>query len=362
VRRRLLVAFAAVVVLGGAVAGVLLARAPAPRQPGARLPPATATVARTTLVETRTVSGTLGYGEAIPVSASEPGTLTWIAPVGSTVRRGDPLFKVDERPIVELSGSIPVYRALRVGVTGADVRQLEQNLADLGYGGFVVDDTYTAATAAAVATWHARLGLPASGTVEPGQVVITAGAVRIAEHRARVGDVLADGSRGGGVPVLACTDTTRLVTVDLEVADRPLAAEGRPVTVKVPGVGAVKGTISGIGTVATTAIEASPGPSRTPPAAADARIQVTVTLADQAALGSLDAAPVDVDLVSEERRDVLAVPVSALLALAQGGYGVEVVQGDRARVVPVKTGMFAAGRVEVSGEGIAEGVTVGVPK
>jgi len=28
----------------------------------------------------------------------------------------------------------------------------------------------------------------------------------------------------------------------------------------------------------------------------------------------------------------------------------------------VKIGMFAAGRVEISGDGIAEGVTVGVPR
>jgi len=86
-----------------------------------------------------------------------------------------------------------------------------------------------------------------------------------------------------------------------------------------------------------------------------------VTIADQGALGSLDAAPVDVDLVSEERKDVLAVPVAALLALTDGGYGVEIVDGDTTRVVAVKIGMFAAGRVEISGEGIAEGVTVGVP-
>jgi hypothetical protein len=30
--------------------------------------------------------------------------------------------------------------------------------------------------------------------------------------------------------------------------------------------------------------------------------------------------------------------------------------------VPVKTGLFAGGQVEISGAGIAKGVTVGVPK
>jgi multidrug efflux pump subunit AcrA (membrane-fusion protein) len=70
---------------------------------------------------------------------------------------------------------------------------------------------------------------------------------------------------------------------------------------------------------------------------------------------------VDLDFVSQARKDVLAVPVAALLALPNGGYGVQVVQGGATRIVPVKTGMFAAGRVEVSG-GIAQGVMVGVPK
>jgi multidrug efflux pump subunit AcrA (membrane-fusion protein) len=89
---------------------------------------------------------------------------------------------------------------------------------------------------------------------------------------------------------------------------------------------------------------------------------VTATIADQKKLGSLDGAPVDVDFVSQEREDVLAVPVAALLALPKGGYGVQIVQGGATRIVAVKTGMFAAGRVEISGDGIAEGLTVGMPK
>lgn len=98
------------------------------------------------------------------------------------------------------------------------------------------------------------------------------------------------------------------------------------------------------------------------PAAAGASIEVTVTIGDQKALGPLDAAPVDVDFVASKREDVLAVPVAALLALPKGGFGVQVVDGGRTRIVAVTTGMFAAGQVEVSGKGIAEGVRVGVPK
>jgi hypothetical protein len=371
-RPKLLITGAAVVILGGVVAGLALVWGSAAKQPPANpgLPPATAKVTRTTLVDTKKVPGTLGYGDPVPVSTAQAGTLTWIAPVGSTVGRGEPLFKLDERPVVAVYGSLPLYRPLRVGVTGADVRQLEENLSKLGYTGFTVDDTYTVATAQAAMRWQADLGLPKTGAVAPGQVVVTPGAVRVAEHTARVGGQ----SGGGGASVLAYTATTRLVTVQLAVADQALAATRRTVTVTVPGQGSVKGTISKVGTVATAPAAAPEQPGNTPggqagsapdgtsSTAADARIQVTVTIADQRKLGSLDAAPVDVDFVSQQRQDVLAVPVAALLALPNGGYGVQVVNGGATRIVAVKAGMFAAGRVEISGDGIAAGVTVGVPR
>jgi peptidoglycan hydrolase-like protein with peptidoglycan-binding domain len=359
-RRRLLITGAAVVVVGGAVTGLVLTRGSAGNEPAANpaLPPATAEVTRTTLVETKTVPGTLGYGDPIPISAVGGGTVTWIAPVGSIVERGQPLFKVDQRPVVALYGWLPLYRALRDGVEGADVRQLERNLAALGRTGFTVDDTYTAATDGAVRSWQANLGLAITGTVEPGQVVFTPGPVRIAGDTARVGDTIGGDSAEGGASVLSYTGTNRLVTVELEVADQALAVKGRTVTVTVPGRRTVRGKISRVGTIL-TAQDATP--DDTSSAASDAFIEVTVTIAGQKALGSLDAAPVDVDFVSEEREDVLAVPVAALLAPANGGFAVEIVDGDTTRIVAVKTGMFAAGLVEISGEGIAEGVTVGVP-
>jgi multidrug efflux system membrane fusion protein len=358
-KRKVLITGAVGILLGGVVTGaMLLLWGAVAQQPAANaaLPPATAKVTRATLVETKRVSGTLGYGDPVPINATLPGTITWIAPVGATVQRGEVLFKVNERPVVALYGSVPLYRALGDGTRGADVQQLEKNLAALGYRGFTVDSTYNQATAKAVSAWQGDLGLPKTGTVAVGQVVFTPGAVRVAAHAARVGDVL---SRDG-VSVLRYTGTTRQVTVDLAVADQALAVEGRMVTVTLPDRTAVDGTISQVGAVVTA--QGAPADATAPSATtADARIEVTVTIADQEALGSLVAAPVDVDLVSDERNDVLTVPVAALLALPGGGYGVEVVAGSTSRIVAVTTGMFAAGRVEVSGAGIAEGMLVGVP-
>jgi hypothetical protein len=62
---------------------------------------------------------------------------------------------------------------------------------------------------------------------------------------------------------------------------------------------------------------------------------------------------------------VLAVTVSALVALAGGGYAVEVMHGSGAtatgRLVAVWTGLFSATLVQVSGPGIAAGQRVEVP-
>jgi hypothetical protein len=84
-------------------------------------------------------------------------------------------------------------------------------------------------------------------------------------------------------------------------------------------------------------------------------------MGSQTALGALDEAPVNVKLVSASVKNVLAVPVVALVALTDGGYGVQVVTGTTSRYVHVQLGMFANGRVQITGEGIARGTRVGVP-
>jgi peptidoglycan hydrolase-like protein with peptidoglycan-binding domain len=255
---------------------------------------------------------------------------------------------------------VPPYRLLKVGVDdGTDVKELEQNLSALGYTGFTVDEHYTDATAQAVRDWQEDLGLPETGSVEPGRRFLAPDALRVATLKAEVA-----GRTAVGQPVFTYTASTRLVTVDLDVTDEALARKGAKVTVTLPDGKATKGTVADIGTVAhKPASQSTTGTSQSTSSSSDtATIDVTVTLDDPAAAGSLDAAPVDVDFVSEERKGVLTVPVAALLALHEGGYGVEIVDGTATRLVAVQVGLFANGRVEVSGPDIADGVTVEVPK
>ena len=93
---------------------------------------------------------------------------------------------------------------------------------------------------------------------------------------------------------------------------------------------------------------------------AEPTTEIEAQVAISAAAGG--PASVDVTFTAAERRNVLTVPVSALLAADDGGFGVEVVEGSATRHVPVRTGLFADGRVEITGDGLAEGMTVGMPR
>ncbi|WP_238009844.1 peptidoglycan-binding protein [Dactylosporangium sp. AC04546] len=312
------------------------------------MPPSTAKVTRMTLTETADVDGTLGYGAETSVDSQGDGRITWLPVPGSTVERGKALYKVNEKPVVLLYGSVPMYRSLAPGVTGTDVKEFEQNLAALGYKGFTVDEKFNAATAAAVKAWQRVLGVAETGTVGPDAVTYAPGAVRVAEQKASTG------APAGG-PVLTYTGTTRQVSIDLNLIYRSLANTGASVTVKLPDKSTVAGTVASIGRVADTKTS-SDGKSTT------TTVEVIVAIPDQDKLGSLDASPVAVTFVASQHQDVLTVPILALLALAEGGYGVQLVEGGTTRIVAVETGMFAGGRVEISGTGITADSVVGVPK
>jgi peptidoglycan hydrolase-like protein with peptidoglycan-binding domain len=237
------------------------------------------------------------------------------------------------------------------GMEGNDVEQLEKNLSALGYDGFTVDDEFTYDTAEAVMEWQDDRGLQETGRVELGSVVFAPGAVRVDSLEAGVGDPASPGKK-----VLEFTGVEKAVTVELEASDQRLARKGATVDITLPGEGTVQGKID---EVSTEIVPASGNEEAT------TKVEVVIWLTgDKAskAVEKLSAASVDVAFTSGTVEDVLTVPVTALLALREGGFGVEVVSGSTTSYVPVDTGLFAGGRVEISGQGIAEGTVVGVPK
>jgi multidrug efflux system membrane fusion protein len=341
---------AVAIALGAAaVAAVGVGGGPSGTHGAADLPPATAPVTRQTMVDTDEVAGELGYGATTTLAGRIPGVVTAVPLAGDVVTRGRAVYRVDNTPVVLLYGAVTAYRTLAPGTTGPDVRQLEDNLRALGYGGFTVDDSYAAGTATAVRRWQKDLGLPQTGQVELGRILFAAAEIRVDAVTAGLNE-----STGDGAEVLRYTGTGRLVTVQLGVSRQRLARTGIAVQVRLPDATTVAGRIDRLHTV----VEQPTAPNSRP----ETGIEVLISLADPAAAAGVEAAVVTVVFTAAERQNVLTVPVAALVALAEGGYGVEVVEGAGTRYVRVETGLFAGGRVEVSGDGLREGMTVGMPR
>jgi putative peptidoglycan binding protein len=372
-RRRRAALIAVPIVAAGVTAGIVLG-GPALRSPhtaaGATIPVASAPVVRADLTNTAQVSGSLGYAGSYTLVNQEQGTAyTALPAVGATIRRGQELYAVDGTPVFLFYGGTPEWRPLSVGVTpGRDVAQLSRNLIALGYGAGLTDSEYfTDATAYAVELWQAALGLPVTGTVLLGQVAYAPGALRITDVTPSLG---ATPQPGG--PLLTATSTVPVVNAAVPVGQEYLVRPGDRVTVTMPdGVTTTPGVITSVSSVATAAQAgdsgpASPGPSQGSGnsgagSGGQATVQVTVRLTHPGAAGHLDQAPVAVNIVTAEARDVLAVPISALVALAGGGYAVEVVHGSAVSLVAVQTGLFSDTLVQVSGAGLTAGMKVEVP-
>jgi peptidoglycan hydrolase-like protein with peptidoglycan-binding domain len=219
---------------------------------------------------------------------------------------------------------------------------------------------YTGATAYAVELWQQAAGLPVTGTVPLGQVGYAPGPLRITSVVPGLGAAPQPGGQ-----VLTATSPLPVVVAALPVSQEYLVKAGDNVTVTLPdGVTTTPGIVSSVSSVASAASAPSGGASPGPGGAGgsgQATVQMTVRLIRPDAAGNLDQAPVNVNIVTAEARGVLAVPVSALVALAGGGYAVDVVHGATRSLVAVQPGLFSNTLVQVSATGLAAGQLVEVP-
>nr|WP_262928348.1 hypothetical protein [Streptomyces sp. CBMA29] len=373
---------------------------------------ATAAVVRTDLSNSQTLKGTLGYGRPRAVKGGKPGLVTWLPTTGVTVRRGEPLYRVDNVPVSVFYGGTPLYRTLSArGTTGPDVKTVADNLGALGYdigaqpsvGTWVTqhavaqdggtgaagaaggaggassgasdgtgtatgrpgasaggsapttpaavqvkrgDKVLTSDLIAAVKRWQTAAGLPSTGVLGVGDLAVLPGAVRVDGVQAQLADP-ADGT------LMTVTSTAKSVSVAVAPDDAGSMKRGDSVTVALPDSSTAEGTIASI----STSVQLSEGGAGDGGVGGPGQTELTVsiTVGDTAAVRRLNSAPVDVRFTSETRKGVLAVPVGALLALSEGGYAVQLPGG---RLVPVRTGMFSKGMVEISGSGISEGTKV----
>jgi hypothetical protein len=345
-RTRWFVAAAIVVVVLGAASVVVLTRvsADASQEQKPAPPVEFATVKKTDLSEEESASGKLGYGDERELSGRKPGTLTSFPQLGAVIERGKAVYGLDAKAVPLFYGTLPFYRDLADGAEdGPDVKELEENLKALGFGTFKPDNKFTAATATALKKWQKSLGLPENGTFAQGDVVLAPGPVRVSTLSGQLG------GQGTG-PLMKVTGTEKVVTAKLDATKQSLAKQGAKVELDISGGKSTTGTVTEVGNTAATD-ENGGGDGK-------AKITVTITLDDPAAAGTLDATTATVRFVKGERKNVFAVPVGTLLALAEGGYAVEVDEGGKRRLIAVETGLFSDGQVEISGPEVRDGLRV----
>jgi peptidoglycan hydrolase-like protein with peptidoglycan-binding domain len=316
------------------------------------------------LVRTDEYTGELGYGEASPALAGRSGVVTGVAEAGTTVGQGEALFDLDLQPTVLLHGDIPAFRDMSVDADpGSDIAQLEEALHALGHGdGVTVDGDFTEATAAAVEDWEEALGRSdPDGVVSLGDVLFAPGDLRVDEVSADVGTQVQSGS-----DVVQVTATTKVVTLQVTVDEAADLEPGIPVTIELPDGAEATGTIADVATEPTSADDGGAGGGQPgdDDQSDEETFAVVVALDDPTTAAAFDSGGVAVSVESSRTEGATAVPVTALLALAEGGYAVQVVDDARAegyRLVAVEVGTMADEWVQITGDGIEPGVEVVVP-
>jgi hypothetical protein len=313
-------------------------------------PPATYAVSRQDISSTTPETATLGYAASYPVTGQGSGTLTWLPSPGQVIGQGQVLYRVDDGvPVVLLYGSVPAWEGMSEGTTGEDVTQLNHDLADLGYASrpdisALGWDYYSWQTSDAVQALEEHLGVSGPpGSLALGSVVFEPEALRVSAVTGTLG-----GPASGSI--FSATSDRHVVTISLDTSMEGEVAAGDAVSITLPDGTATPGVITSVGTVATGA-------------SGSETIPVYVELTHPGDAGTLDQAPVTVNITTSSAASVLVVEVGALLAQPSGGYAVEVAGArNTRRLVPVTVGIFddASGLVQVTGN-LVPGERVVVP-
>jgi hypothetical protein len=398
----------------GAGAATLVAHGSGSRVAQAKaVPLGTATVQRGDLVETQRVKGRLSYPSRGSVHLSGPGTVTSLPHVGQMLTEDASIAGVDDRPIGVLFGTSPLYRTLgaanttgaqlavrvaranllaaqaalsptnqspeagrggsgtgagdsesadvvasparvarvaqaRVSVAearhrligaqralrqaqapeqGADVALVAGDMAALGYDRGSTD-RWNVALQEAVGQWQDHIGATPSGDIDPDDVLVVSGAARITGVEGRLGDA-------PSTVTISLSSPTRVAAFRLRNGVPAALTRGRRVKLSARGE-VTTGRVTSVNTSDRSAI-------------------VQVAFDQSSKLARTGSTRVTMSVTTADRRNVLTVPTQALLALASGGYALQLPDG---RLVAVRTGIVQGGDIEVSGRGVRRGLRV----
>ncbi len=250
---------------------------------------------------------------------------------GQQVQKGDLLFSMDSR-----------FAAAEVETATADAAFAENNFARqkaLHSGGAASERTFLEAkrqfdqTQAALV--RARTGLALTTVTAPFAGTVTG-------IKARAGETV-----GKGQPLCSLADLSRLVVVaKVPVREIGLLAKGQSVHVyENPGENA-------------EALARNGSVSHINPHADPDSATVTIHCSLPSGNGLRAGQFVHIRVAIAEKENCLTVPVESIYTDYVGKSTLSVVEGDTARKVAVDTGFIENGRVEIHGEGMAEGMTV----
>jgi peptidoglycan hydrolase-like protein with peptidoglycan-binding domain len=364
-----------------ALAIVVLPSAGGSSDPASGDVPPTATVERGRLAMQVSATGTLTYasqGDGSPYSVVNQalGVVTALPRVGEVIKCGQALYRVEGHPVALLCGTTPLYRRLSEGMKGWDVKELNRNLADLGYAdGAELDPAgyFGSETRFALKDLKGDLGLSRTGSLGHDQAVALPGPLRISSISVPLGTAAQPGTS-----IAEATSTARLVEVDFDPSQAEGVKAGDRATITLPNNRTTPGVVARVGALAVDSGSDSGSGSGTGSgsgsnttsgagggsSAASATVPVFIKLKRVGAVRGIQEAPVQVSIITGRVANALSVPVTALLARAGGGYAVETVDvGGERQLVPVDLGAFdhASGLVQVSGPGVRAGQRVVVP-
>ena len=212
--------------------------------PAAPKPPpvSTATVVRITLADSVLMAGTLGYAATDPLINGLTGTYTQLPSVGTVVSAGQVLYRVDNLPVVLMTGGTPAWRPFAAGMTdGPDVAELQSTLIGLGDAAGLFSTAsghFDSLTVDAIERWQRAEGQPATGQIPLGQVVFLPSAVLVGAESIAIGPSLSNKFADCLIAVIArvqmnirndCIRTGRSNWAGRESAFRYAGRSGNPI-------------------------------------------------------------------------------------------------------------------------------------
>ena len=266
-------------------------------------------------------------------------------------------------------GDLSVWRDMKEGIgPGEDINQLKLNLIALGYGTtetLEVDSTFDPNTTTAIMKLQSDLNLISSGEVIFGEIIFASGTsmVNSSSTLQNRGEKINTGVElfsltpiekissqiGSDGAINIASKSLQKIEIQVGVADQNLVVKGSEVEIELPDESTIVGLVDEVGSFAVV------------PQDGDPFLEISIAVEGSTEYFKWTGAVVTVNATKELAKGVLASPVNGLLALLSGGYALEIITKTGTTLVPVETGIYADGWVEIHGSGLQPGTEIIVP-